>query len=152
MPNPQQPEVRRSERVPALDPDASEAVLSAQEPLPAVDSPDGPVPGDQRPGHRPEQDQDKPDLDAMAERLGVISDDEEPDDAPHVDPDDTTADAEEQRKTREARLEERASGQAAGIVSRSRMKVGLVVAAPAVAFVVGRAVIRAARRPRLPFS
>lgn len=152
MPNPQQPEVRRSERVPALDPDASEAVLSAQESPPAVDSPDGPVPEEQRPGHRPEQDQDKPDLDAMAERLGVVSDDDVPDDAPHVEPDDTAADAEEQRKAREARLEEQASDKASGGVSRSRMKIGLVVAAPAVAFVVGRAVIRAARRPRLPFS
>ena len=152
MPNPQQPEVRRSEKVPALDPDASEAVLSAQAPLPAVDSPDGPVPEDQRPGHRPAQDQDKPDLDAMAKRLGVVPDDEVPDDAPHVDPDDTAADAEEQRKAREARLEARAGGKPASGFSRSRIKIGLLVAAPAVAFVVGRAMIRAARRPRLPFS
>lgn len=36
-----------------------------------TDVPGGPVPVDNQPGHHPEQEQDKPDLDAFAERLGV---------------------------------------------------------------------------------
>lgn len=32
----------------------------------------GPVPEDNLPGHHPEQEQDQPDLDAMAERLGTV--------------------------------------------------------------------------------
>ncbi len=89
MPNPQQPEVRRSERVPALDPDASEAVVTAERhekgvaPADPTD-PDAPVPDEQRPGHSPEHDEDKPPLDAVAERLGVPAEGDEPDDAPSV--------------------------------------------------------------------
>lgn len=60
MPNPQQPELRRSERVPALTPDASEAELSAED-TPEVEGNHAPVPPEQRPGHSPEHDQDKPD-------------------------------------------------------------------------------------------
>ena len=81
MAKPQQPELRRSERVPSLSPDASEAELSAQS-VPATTDPDAPIPEEQRPGHDPEFDQDKPDMDAMAERLGVVPEGEEPDDAP----------------------------------------------------------------------
>lgn len=32
----------------------------------------GPVPEDNLPGHHPDADQDRPDLDAMAERLGTV--------------------------------------------------------------------------------
>ena len=42
------------------------------------------MPDDQQPGHHPDHDQDKPDLDAFAERLGVVSEEDEPADAPHV--------------------------------------------------------------------
>ena len=83
MANPQQPELRRSGRVPALDPDASEAKLSAEAPPEPGDT-IGDAPEEQRPGHRPEKDQDKPDLDAFAERLGVAAQGDEPRDAPSV--------------------------------------------------------------------
>jgi hypothetical protein len=69
MSTPQQPEIHRSD-------------LGASEPSPAklhLDLHDGgdegsfgPVPEANRPGHRPEHEQDKPDLDAFAARLGVI--------------------------------------------------------------------------------
>ena len=49
------------------------------------------APEEQRPGHRPAQDQDKPDLDAFAERLGVASEGDEPRDAPNVTEADTVA-------------------------------------------------------------
>lgn len=83
MAKPQQPELRRSGKVPALDPDASESKLSAQ-PVPTVGDTVGDTPEDQRPGHRPEHDQDKPDLDAFAERLGVAAEGDEPRHAPSV--------------------------------------------------------------------
>ena len=60
MANPQQPELARSRKTPALDPDATEAVLSAAE-APTVDRPRGPVPVDNQPGHHPPVEQDKPD-------------------------------------------------------------------------------------------
>lgn len=70
MAKPQQPELRRSGRVPALDPDATEAARSG-EPEPFVTPETGPIPEDQRPGHHPDEEQDKPDLDAFAERFGT---------------------------------------------------------------------------------
>jgi hypothetical protein len=46
------------------------------------------VPEEQQPGHHPEREQDKPDLDDFAARLGIVPEGEEPDDAPRVeDPD-----------------------------------------------------------------
>lgn len=86
MAKPQQAELRRSGKVPALDPDASVAKLSAQD-VPSTSGPDGAIPADQRPGHHPDQEQDKPDMDKFAERLGIVSEDEEPPEAPHVDED-----------------------------------------------------------------
>lgn len=38
-----------------------------------VEAPGGPVPPDNQPGHHPPQEQDKPDLEAFAERLGTAS-------------------------------------------------------------------------------
>ena len=38
----------------------------------------GPVPEDNQPGHHPEHEQDRPDLDAMAARLGAVPVDERP--------------------------------------------------------------------------
>lgn len=86
MAKPQQAELRRSGKVPALDPDASVSKLSAQD-TPTVSGPDGTVPEDQRPGHHPDHEQDKPDLDKFAARLGIVSDEELPPEAPHVEED-----------------------------------------------------------------
>ncbi|HVL98608.1 MAG TPA: hypothetical protein VM324_04880 [Egibacteraceae bacterium] len=57
MPKPQQPELRRS-GLGSTDQDASE-IRAGDKP----DEPDdrlGPVPEENKPGHRPERDQDKP--------------------------------------------------------------------------------------------
>ncbi len=83
MANPQQPELRRSGRVPALDPDASEAKLSAQD-QPQTGGVVGDAPPEQQPGHHPEHDQDQPDLDEFAARLGVKAEGDEPHDTPNV--------------------------------------------------------------------
>lgn len=71
MANPQQPEVRRSENNPALSPDAMKAKLEAQE--------DGILKQEATPDAVKKQmaeqstspDQDQPDLDAVADSLGV---------------------------------------------------------------------------------
>jgi hypothetical protein len=60
MSNPQQPELARSRKTPAQDQDAVAAVVEGQRP---------PVPG-----HHPAKEQDKPDLDAFAAKLGVAGD------------------------------------------------------------------------------
>lgn len=123
MAKPQQPELRRSERVPALDPDASESVLSA-ETVPSSTDPDGPIPAEQRPGHRPEHEQDKPDMDAMAERLGVVPEGDEPDDAPSL----TEVEPEEPY--------------AITAIRKRRKALALVIALPAAAAVLIREVLR----------
>lgn len=74
MSNPQQPELARSRKTPAQDQNAVAAVVESQ-PRPRSDGPSGPVPAENQPGHHPPQEQDKPDLDAFAERLGVVDDD-----------------------------------------------------------------------------
>ena len=56
MPNPQQPELRRSERGATSD-DA--APLGADAPPPSSGA-DGPIPEGNRPGHHPDEEQDKP--------------------------------------------------------------------------------------------
>jgi len=89
MAKPQQPELRRSGKVAALDPDATETVLGAAE-RPGTKGTAGPVPEEQRPGHKPEHEQDKPDLDDFAARLGIVPEGEEPPDAPRVEDDDGT--------------------------------------------------------------
>lgn len=83
MAKPQQPELRRSGMVPALDPDATEAVLSAED-RPKTSKTRKNIPEDQQPGHHPDDEQDKPPMDKFAERLGIVAEGEEPDDAPHV--------------------------------------------------------------------
>ena len=89
MANPQQPELARSRKTPALDPDATESVLSAAE-APTVDPAFGPVPADNRPGHHPRVEQDKPSGEAFLEKLhehaadvdtGVRDDDGDDDDS-----------------------------------------------------------------------
>ena len=71
MSNPQQPELARSRKTPALDPDAVATVLEGQ-PDPGADAPRGPVPPENQPGHHPAEEQDKPDLNAFAEKLGTM--------------------------------------------------------------------------------
>lgn len=70
MSNPQQPELARSRKTPSQDPDAVAAVVDGQ-PAPSTEGRTGPVPAENQPGHRPEKDQDKPDLDDFAAKLGV---------------------------------------------------------------------------------
>lgn len=135
MPNPQQPELRRSERVPALDPDATEAKLSAERRNRRKPTePRTPVPGDQQPGHHPDEDQDKPDMDAFAERLGVVPEGEEPDETPRVEEDRTPA---------------AAAGRAAtGTAARRRRTwspIGLVLVGPVTGYVVVKRVLRILR-------
>ena len=74
MSNPQQPEIARSRKTPAQDPDSVAGVLEAQD-QPGVGGPAGPIPADNQPGHHPAKEQDKPDLDAFAARLGVVEGD-----------------------------------------------------------------------------
>jgi hypothetical protein len=70
MSNPQQPELARSRKTPAQDPDSVAGVVEGER-QPGADAPRGPVPPDNQAGHHPAEEQDKPDLDAFAERLGV---------------------------------------------------------------------------------
>ncbi|HET7488101.1 MAG TPA: hypothetical protein VFJ85_09240 [Acidimicrobiales bacterium] len=70
MPNPQQPEIARSRKTTAQDPDAASSIIEGRQPLPD-DGDLGPVPPDNRAGHHPATEQDKPDLDDFAKRLGV---------------------------------------------------------------------------------
>jgi hypothetical protein len=70
MSNPQQPELARSRKTPAQDQDSVASVLEGQR-EPATDGPRGPVPPENQPGHHPPKEQDEPDLDAFAERLGI---------------------------------------------------------------------------------
>src|ERR687896_2249922 len=72
MANPQQPELARSRKTPALDPDATEAVLSA-EGTPVEDRARGPVPVDNQPGHHPPVEQDKPDADRFIAKVKAVA-------------------------------------------------------------------------------
>ena len=74
MSNPQQPELARSRKTPAQDPDAAAAVLEGQR-QPSQGGPGGPVPPDNQPGHHPEKEQDKPDPNAFAAKLGLAAPD-----------------------------------------------------------------------------
>ena len=71
MSNPQQPELARSRKTPAQDQDAVAGVLDGQREV-GTDAPRGPMPPENQPGHHPAEEQDKPDLDAFAERLGTV--------------------------------------------------------------------------------
>ncbi len=61
MAKPQQPEIARSGRG-AVDPASTKSKVGAER-NPRADDATGPVPEDNQPGHHPEHDQDKPDLD-----------------------------------------------------------------------------------------
>ena len=71
MANPQQPELARSRKTPAQDQDSVAGVVEGQRDV-STSAPRGPVPPENQPGSHPEREQDKPDLDAFAERLGVV--------------------------------------------------------------------------------
>ena len=137
MAKPQQAELRRSGRVEALDPDATEAKRSADRRRPRVDDPKAPVPEDQRPGHHPDHDQDKPDLDKFAERLGVAKEGDEPATAAHVD----SGDAE----SRDVHVED--DGRAHAVRRDEREHSGLpavkfLFLGPAIGYVVARRIVR----------
>jgi hypothetical protein len=72
MANPQQPELARSRKTPALDPDATEAVLSAAE-APPVDRARGPVPAQNQPGHHPPVEQDKPEAERFVAKVKEVA-------------------------------------------------------------------------------
>jgi hypothetical protein len=72
MANPQQPELARSRKTPALDPDATEAALSA-EGAPVEDRARGPVPVDNQHGHHPPVEQDKPDADRFIAKVKAVA-------------------------------------------------------------------------------
>jgi hypothetical protein len=69
MARPQQPELARSAKT-DIDPNHVETGLQGQR-VPATGGETGPVPPDNQPGHHPEKEQDKPDLDAFAAQLGT---------------------------------------------------------------------------------
>ena len=71
MSNPQQPELARSRKTPGLDPDAVATVVEGQR-HPGADEARGPVPAENQPGHHPAEEQDKPELNAFAEKLGTM--------------------------------------------------------------------------------
>lgn len=68
MSKPQSPELRRTGRNPALDPDNVATRLEAA-PQPGSSGPHGPIPPDNRPGHRPERDQDQPEMSDFVARF-----------------------------------------------------------------------------------
>ncbi|HEX6597361.1 MAG TPA: hypothetical protein VF045_10520 [Acidimicrobiales bacterium] len=70
MSNPQQPELARSRKTPAQDPDAVASIVEGRQ-TPPTEGRTGPVPAANQPGQHPETEQDKPDLDAFAAKLGV---------------------------------------------------------------------------------
>lgn len=69
MGRPQQPELARSAKT-DLDPDHVETGLQGQK-RPATGGETGPVPPENQPGHHPREEQDKPDLEAFAAKLGT---------------------------------------------------------------------------------
>jgi hypothetical protein len=70
MDRPQQPELYRSGAT-ALEPDTVESDLAAHR-RPRSSGRGRSVPSDNRPGHHPDHEQDKPDRDAVAQRLGTV--------------------------------------------------------------------------------
>ena len=76
MSNPQQPELARSRKTPAQDADAVAGVLDGQPATSGSTRPRGPVPAENQPGHHPADEQDKPDLDKFAAKLGTMEPEE----------------------------------------------------------------------------
>lgn len=69
MGRPQQPELARSGKT-ELDPDSIGTELEGRRPVRSGGA-TGPVPDENQPGHHPGREQDKPDLDAFAAKLGA---------------------------------------------------------------------------------
>lgn len=84
MARPQSSELRRSGTTPAFEPDSISSRLEAHG-RPGSSGDTGPVPEANMPGHHPEHDQDKPDLDAFAERFSGRDLDDLPTDTGVVD-------------------------------------------------------------------
>ena len=138
MAKPQQAELRRSGKVPALDPDASVAKLSAQD-VPSTSGPDGAIPEEQRPGHHPDHEQDKPDLDKFAQRLGIVSDEEEPPEAPRVEEDSEVT----RRKPKVERTPDtERAGAKSGPDKRTFSPIGLALVGPVTGFLVAKKVLQ----------
>ena len=70
MPQPQQPELRRSGETPAVD-DHAKTTTGIGAPGGSAADERLNVPEENQPGHHPEREQDKPDPDAFADRLGI---------------------------------------------------------------------------------
>jgi len=75
MPNPQQPELRRSGENAAVESHAR-TVLNPEGPDGGASDATLHTPKANQPGHHPDREQDKPDLGAFAARLGVRADDD----------------------------------------------------------------------------
>jgi hypothetical protein len=73
MDTPQQPELHRSGHS-AADPEAVKATAST---TPGKSTGSRQVPEDSRPGHHPDHEQDKPDLDKFARALGTVDSEDE---------------------------------------------------------------------------
>jgi hypothetical protein len=85
MGRPQDNRLQRSGNTP-LDPNYIETEVQTQPHAPRDEPGGGPIPPEQQPGHHPGVDQDKPDLDAFAEKLGIEPDADQPDaDQPDAD-------------------------------------------------------------------
>ena len=125
MSNPQQPELARSRKTPAQDQDAVAGVLDGQRDI-GADAPRGPVPAENQPGHHPAEEQDKPDVDAFAAKLGTMP----------------PAEREEWAEQQEA---ERAAAAGAPAGSRSRV---VALAAAAFAVLLGIFAVRRRRSRR----
>ncbi|MFN7149077.1 MAG: hypothetical protein ACK4V6_06315 [Microthrixaceae bacterium] len=97
MARPQSSELRRSGTTPAFEPDSISSRLEAHD-RPGSSGEIGPVPEANLPGHHPEHDQDKPDLDAFAERFSGRDLDDLPTDTGVVD-DSYRVDAEDPHAT-----------------------------------------------------
>ncbi|HSP03927.1 MAG TPA: hypothetical protein VLR27_10520 [Acidimicrobiales bacterium] len=140
MAKPQQAELRRSGKVPALDPDASVAKLSAQD-TPGTSSSEGSIPEDQRPGHHPDQEQDKPDMDKFAERLGIVSEEEEPPEAPHVEEDSKVTRLQPKAEAKAKKAEAKAKAD-----KPSFSPIGLALVGPVTGFLIAKKIIKRLRR------
>jgi hypothetical protein len=160
MANPQQPELRRSGKVAALDPDATETDLTAHD-RPKRKGGTRKVPAEQRPGHHPEVEQDKPDLDAFAERLGIVPEGEEPADAPRVEDDDGStvtriADAPSRQRAAAGTAASKATSSKASAPRRAAAKastprrtfspIGLALVGPVTGVMIARRVLRVLTR------
>jgi len=69
MPNPQQPELRRSEKGATTD-DGTKGTHTAPDEQAVWSGRAGPIPEDNQPGHHPPVDQDKPSGDAFVAKAG----------------------------------------------------------------------------------